>query len=94
VNQTDRLTAPIIMSAAFVANAGHASIGIGERLHLYEALARLESATALQLAMATRCSVWFADGWLQAQARQGCAVFDAATDRYSLFCRIEAKVAA
>jgi hypothetical protein len=80
----------LAIDANFVATAGPATVDSGQRLGLYKAMASLESVTPLQLAMTANASVWFTDGWLQAQASQGYAVFDPITERYSLFCRIAA----
>jgi hypothetical protein len=80
---------PLTSDASFVATAGPATVGTGERLGFYTAMARLESVTAIELAMAADASVWFTDAWLLAQTRTGYAIHDPATDRYALFCRLE-----
>jgi hypothetical protein len=74
--------------ANFIVPTGPASVATGERLHLYAVMARLETVTVLELAMAAGASAWFVDSWLQAQISAGYAVFDPETDRYALFCRI------
>lgn len=67
---------------------GSSTVGTGQRLRLYQAMARLETVTPLQLAMATDNSAWFIDGWLQAQTRAGYIALDEQTEQYALFCRI------
>jgi len=78
-----------VLDAGVQPSSCHAIVGTGERLGFYAALARLESTTAVELAMAAHASAWFAEAWLQAQARAGYAVYTSETDRYSLFCRID-----
>jgi hypothetical protein len=68
---------------------GSSTVATGQRLRLYEAMARLDSSTPIQLAMATGNSVWFIDGWLQAQSSAGYIEFDALTEQYALFCLIQ-----
>jgi len=80
---------PLTSDASFVATAGPATVGTGERLGFYTAMARLESVTAIELAMAADASVWFTDAWLQAQTHAGYTVQDTVTDRYSLFCCLD-----
>ena len=84
-----RTSAPeLSMSGEFVAAAGTATVGMGERFHLYEAMADAGSITITELADATDTPLWFVEGWLYAQVKAGYVTFDANTDRYSLFCRL------
>jgi hypothetical protein len=74
------------VSAEFVASSGAATVGMGVRLGLYEALAVLGGASSVELA-ADRClPVWFTQGWLAAQVAGGYLTYDAATDTYHLGC--------
>ena len=68
---------------------GPSTVATGQRLRLYEAMERLETVTPVKLAMATDNSVWFIDGWLQAQSRAGYIAFDPQTEQYALFCRTQ-----
>jgi predicted nicotinamide N-methyase len=85
----ERPSMKLSTSSEFVAAAGAATVGMGERLHLYNAMDRLETATAIELAMVSGSPVWFAEGWLRAQVNAGYAVQNPETERYSLFCRID-----
>ena len=76
-------------SSEFVAAAGAATVGMGRRLHLYETLGRLGSASSVTLAAESGSPVWFIEGWLQAQLNADYATFDPDTNCYSLSCRID-----
>ena len=76
-------------AADLLTSAGAATVATGRRLGLYDAMARLESVTPLQLAMATDASAWFIEAWLQAQSSAGYAVFDPVAETYSLSCRLD-----
>ena len=74
--------------SGFTIPTGPASVATGERLRLYDIMARLETVTMLELAVAAGASAWFVHSWLQAQVSDGYIVFRPETDRYALFCRI------
>lgn len=76
------------MSGEFVAAAGTATVAMGERFHLYEAMAEAESVSITELADATDTPLWFVEGWLYAQVKAGYVAFDPITHRYSLFCSL------
>jgi hypothetical protein len=76
------------VSAEFVASSGAATVGMGERLGLYDSLAKLGSASSVDLA-ADRClPIWLIDGWLSAQAAGGYLSYDEETDTYRLACEL------
>ena len=77
-------------SGEFVAAAGAVTAGMGERLHLYETLDTLGSASSVELAAATCLPLWFIEGWLSAQAAGGYLAIDDRTRKYRLGCEVRA----
>jgi hypothetical protein len=78
------------VSAEFVASSGAATVGMGERLGLYEALDALGGASSVELATHRCLPFWFTQGWLTAQVAGGYLTHDEATDTYRLGCELPA----
>jgi hypothetical protein len=76
------------VSAQFVASAGSATVGMGERLGLYEALENLGRASSVELAAAVCLPIWLTSGWLAAQVASGYLAFDEETGQFRSWCAL------
>lgn len=76
------------LSAQFVAATGAATVGMGERLGLYDAIGALGEASSLDLAKERCLPLWLTEGWLAAQAAGGYLTRDDRTNKYRLGCEL------